>query len=154
MTIHDVVLRQWKYTVEEVDWHPSLTEAVGGLTADQAAWKPEKERHSIWQIVRHITHWKRSVIERWQGESPDSDALNAADWKDVSGDQTAWERDVQTLLEVSRQIREMIVQWDDEELIRPPATSSKPKIFTEMDLCCHDAYHTGQIRYLRALQGL
>lgn len=154
MTIRDVVLRQWTYTVDEFDWHPPLVEAVRGLTAAQAVWKPALERHSIWQIVRHLTHWKRSVIERWQGGSPDVDALNAVDWQEVSGDNAAWEADVQALLEVSRQIREMIAQWDDEELVRPPAASPKPKVFTAMDLACHDAYHTGQIRYLRALEGV
>ena len=154
MTTRDLMLRQWEYTIEETDWHPPLAEAVGGLTAAQAAWKPAPERHSIWQIVRHITHWKQSVLDRWQGGSPDSDGLNAADWKEVSGDQTAWEADVRRLLDVSRQIREKFAEWSDEEFTRPPATSTKPKVFTVMDLFCHDAYHTGQIRYLRALQGL
>lgn len=159
MTIKDVVLRQWTTAVEnDSTWHVPLVNALRGLTAAQAASKPAPERHSIWQIVRHLTDWKHAVIERWRGGSPDLDAVAAADWREVSGDEPAWQADVQALLQVSREMREMIEGWDDEELIRPTATptagpSPRPKVFTALDMACHDAYHSGQIRYLRALQG-
>ncbi len=154
MTLREVVLRQLDYTFEQEDWYPPLTVAIRGLTAKQAAWKPAPGRHSIWQIVRHVTHWKRPLLDRWAGLQPDYTKIEATDWEEMDGDEAAWQADVKALHEVSRKLRAAIEQMDDEELLRPPAGGDKPKLFSALDAATHDAYHAAQIRYIRALQGV
>ncbi|HKI45763.1 MAG TPA: DinB family protein [Balneolales bacterium] len=43
-------------------WHgPSLRELLDGLSVEQALAHPLKGRHSIWEIVNHITVWHNAV---------------------------------------------------------------------------------------------
>ncbi len=93
LTIKDLLVKHLEYTFVE-GWQPSLWMAVQGLTAEQAAWKSSPERHSIWQIIRHVLLWKRSVLQAWAGDLPSSAVLSEADWKEVSGTRAEWEADL------------------------------------------------------------
>jgi hypothetical protein len=70
VTPKDLLLHHLEHTFQREAWQPALAMAVQGLTAAQASWKPGSDRHSIWQIVRHVTHWKRATFEAWQGTRP------------------------------------------------------------------------------------
>ncbi len=80
LTLKELVVDHVHTTLEPEDWQwqPSLKEALEGLTAAQAAWKPTPERHSIWQIVRHLILWKRGVLDAWNGNPPDGKQLHAS----------------------------------------------------------------------------
>jgi len=56
LTLQELVVDHVHTTLYEEgwQWQPSLSKALEGLTAAQAAWKPSPARHSIWQIVRHL----------------------------------------------------------------------------------------------------
>jgi DinB superfamily len=68
--LKDLLLTHLDYTFEKEAWQPSLAMAVRGLTAAQAAWRPGPNRHSIWQIVRHVTRWKQATLAAWRGAQP------------------------------------------------------------------------------------
>jgi hypothetical protein len=40
---------------EEEAWQAPLMTSLEGITAKQAAWKPERGTHSIWMIVAHCS---------------------------------------------------------------------------------------------------
>jgi hypothetical protein len=103
-TVKDLVLSHLEYTFEKEAWQPSLTIAIDGLTAAQAAWKPAPQHHSTWQIVRHVTRWKRASLDDWHGKKSDYAAIDRGDWQAVSGSDAAWQQDVQALREISQQI--------------------------------------------------
>lgn len=153
MTIREVLLVQIARTYEQESWQPSLLMAIEGLTAEQAAWKPAPERHSVWQIVRHLNLWKRAVLGAWDGETPDDEALEKADWQEVSGDQGDWEADVAALKDVSNRVRALIEEASEERLLASFGPWDRPLWQSAMAMATHDAYHAGQIRYVRALQG-
>ena len=143
---------------EEWQWQPPLRGALRGLTAAEAAWKPAPPRHSIWQIVRHLILWKRGVLDAWNGDPPDGAKLDAADWQEAGGSAADWERDRRTLLEISEQFLTRAKALDDASLShRLPWYKDGPAQALGMRLVrttTHDAYHAGQIMYLRALQGI
>jgi uncharacterized glyoxalase superfamily protein PhnB/uncharacterized damage-inducible protein DinB len=159
ISLKDLVLDHIHTTLyeEEWQWQPSLSEALAGLTAAQAAWKPSPARHAIWQIVRHLLLWKRGVLEAWDGRPPDGAVLEADDWKEVSGGETAWDRDRQTLLGISREYLTRVQALTDRDLSRPvvwyTAGNTQPLALRLVRTTTHDIYHAGQIRYIRALQG-
>ncbi len=132
--------------------------AIAGLTAKQAAWKPAPQRHSIWQIVRHVIHWKRGVLQAWDGTPPDYAALQKRDWGEVSGDEAAWQADVKMLHALSQQLNERVNRADQAELSGLLDTykgrAQQPKAIRIARVATHDIYHAGQIRYIRALQGV
>ncbi len=158
MTIKDVLVRHLQDTFEVETWQPPLSDAVKDLTAKQAAWKPAPERHSIWQIVRHIILWKQGVLEAWDGHAPDMPAMERADWGEASGDEAAWQTDVRRLHDVTAKIKQR-VEASDEAFLAGKMPSyqgvrDQTAVLRLMAMATHDIYHAGQIRYIRALQGV
>lgn len=159
LTVKALVLDHLTYTFEKESWQPPLSEAVEGLTAQQAAWKPAPERHSIWQIVRHVTHWKRSVVAALEDQPLEYEGLERTDWPEVSGDDAAWQADVRALHEITRRIRERAEALDDTGLSQTyvwyegKTAWAHPVAVRLVRMATHDIYHSGQIRSLRALQG-
>jgi uncharacterized damage-inducible protein DinB len=59
-------------------WHgPSVLESLENISAEQAASKPVRNAHSIWEIVLHINTWQQCTQKRLSGEnyepSPEED---------------------------------------------------------------------------------
>lgn len=170
LTLKELVIDHVHTILEPEDWQwqPSLKEALQGLTAAQAAWKPAPlakdrprapaERHSIWQIVRHLILWKRGVLDAWNGNPPDPEQFAASDWQLVAGSEADWERDRRTLLEISTQFLTRAQALDDaglsKQIVWYKGGASQPLAMRVVRTATHDAYHAGQIRYLRALQGI
>lgn len=151
--LKEVVLHHLEHTFEKEGWQPSLAMAVGGLTAEQAGWKPSPERHSIWQIVRHITLWKRAVFEDWNGRKPDYRETERQDWQETAGDEGAWRSDLEALHAASKQFKEWTEGLGEEDLLRPIGKDKAPLAVRLVQMATHDAYHAGQIRCLRTIQG-
>ncbi len=158
VTVNELLVDHLERTFEKEAWQPSLAMAVAGLTATQAAWKPAPQRHSIWQIVRHIIHWKRAVLDGWEGTPPDHAALEKMDWGEVPGDEAAWQADVRTLHTLSQQLKERVQRTDETALSTPISTFQgvppQRLAIRVARMATHDSYHAGQIRYIRALQGV
>jgi len=157
MTVQELVFDQLITTFEDGTWQAPLSKAVDGLNARQAAWKPQPERHSIWQIVRHVILWKRAVLEAWDGVSHHIAELQHADWGEASGTDAEWQADVRTLHAVSEELKERIRLSNDEILATPMPTyqgaRDQIRAMRIVRTATHDIYHSGQIQYLRALQG-
>ncbi len=160
VTLKELVVNHVHTTLHDEDWQwqPPLSGALRGLTAAQAAWKPAPPRHSIWQIVRHLILWKRGVLDAWDGDPPDGKQLGASDWQEVAGSEVDWERDRQTLLEISAQFLTRAQALDDTGLLREivwyTSGHAQPLAMRLVRTTTHDIYHSGQIMYLRALQGI
>ncbi len=75
------------------------------------------------------------------------------DWQEVSGDAPAWREDVMALRAVTDAIKARVQALDDAALLRPFPGESMPAVHRIIRMATHDIYHSGQIRYLRALQG-
>lgn len=51
------------------DWYPPLKDALTGITAEQANWKPEGVAvNSIWETASHILFYKERLLAQLQGE--------------------------------------------------------------------------------------
>ena len=157
MTLKDLLVDHLTYTFEREAWQPPLGQAIEGLNASQAAWKPAPARHSIWQIVRHVILWKQSLLDALDGQVQDFKALEALDWLDASGDDKAWHDDIARLREISMEIKRRVTSLDDAGVSRAIPTFTglrdRPLALRVMQAATHDIYHSGQIKYLRALQG-
>ena len=163
MTLKAIVLHHLEYTFEKEAWQPSLLMAIDGLTSREAQRKPASERHSTWQIVRHLTHWKRATLGAWDGSQPLYDAATGpteaareagrTDWAEARGDDAAWRADREALLAVSEEIRKRVEAMPEAAFLEPFPGEDMPAVLRLLRMATHDIYHAGQIRYLRALQG-
>src|SRR5215467_7551195 len=85
-------------------WHgPNLRQAVRGVTPEQAAWRPQGDRHNIWELAVHAAYWKYVVRRKLTGEKRGSFALKGSNWfarpaeRGAGRGEAAWRADVALL---------------------------------------------------------
>lgn len=130
-------------------WQASLLKQVEDLTMEQALYKPSPNRHGIWQLVRHIAYWKHWALTYLN----ENVKLNAKEdnWAPMPVVQTeaTWKDEIQRLKELNDKCIASAEKLGDELF-----TSTEERIVFFRQLLYHDCYHTGQIGFLRAMQGL
>jgi len=141
-------------------WHGSpVTAILDDVTAEDAAWKPTADAHSIWQIVLHMTGWRDEVARRATGapaQEPDG-----GDWPPV-GDPTPerWAAALAALDASHTGLVHAVRHMSDARLLEPTndprdrplgAGVSYYELFH--GIVQHDAYHAGQIAILKKIVG-
>jgi len=144
VSLKSLLLEQLRTTHNVNDWFVSPDSAVAGLTAAQAMWKDNSENHSIAQLTNHLIFWNSQILAKFRGEKPA--AFNGDNKETFSGvTETTWPLTVQKLDSVLTEIEEAVMAADDNKLRQ--FYSSLYHIGT------HNAYHTGQILYIRKMKG-
>ena len=131
--------------------YPALLEALHGLTARQALWKPAPTANSIWQIVHHLAAGKE-----WQIDMLRTGQAEAYTWIEPPGDEASWQALLAHLKDSHRRLTLELEQLTDEDLLAYPVPGLD-RTLLELILSAgsaHQAHHAGQISYLRGLQGL
>lgn len=131
-----------------------LKQALDGLTAEQASWRPSADAHSIWQLVNHITYWNEYVLQYMRGKG--KTAIGNDETFGEPGnpaDDSAWEHAVKRADEVCREMRRAVEAASESDLDRTLDGQDMPLKVLLGDIAIHDAYHIGQIMYVRKLQG-
>lgn len=143
-TLRDVLLEQLHTTHDQEDWFVPITVAVEGLTPQQASWTDGHGNHSIGQLVNHLAFWDARVLEQFKGVKPAAFSGNN-DETFNSFDSKTWEATVSRLGTVMK-------AWEDAV---QTADESKLKEFASgiAHVGAHNAYHLGQIIYIRKMQG-
>jgi hypothetical protein len=130
-------------------WHgPNLRQALKGVTAKQAAWRPAPGRHNIWELALHAAYWKYAVRRKLEGGKRGSFALKGSNFfarpEKRKSKEAAWRADL-ALLEKEHRALEQRVR-------RCLRTKPSGKILRSLyGVAFHDIYHAGQIRLLRRL---
>lgn len=144
------------HTFGDDGWAPALDRAVDGLTAEQAAWSPGHGVNSIWQTVNHLAFWQEICARRLRGAPLTGERIdNAATFAVMgnSGDQAAWQRDLERLRAAHRALREAVAVLAERDLDKPLPGEATPLREQLLGLNVHGGYHLGQIVLLRKLQG-
>lgn len=137
-------------------WLCPFTEAVKGLNAVQATWVPGEGLNSIWALVNHIRIETEVVAARLQGLSVDYAGLGDKDgWPPVgkAGDDSEWQQACQRALPAHKIAAGLVASLTDEQLAQPVGRNGPSTWYTVQCLIAHTHYHTGQIVFIRRLQG-
>lgn len=130
-------------------WHgPNLRQSIRGVTARQAAWRPGRGRHNIWEEVVHAAYWKYAVRRRLLNEKRGSFVLKGSNWfaRPQERSEKAWRGDRALLEKEHETLRRAVAQTAD--------TPRGRKLLRHVyGIAMHDVYHAGQIRLLRRLMG-
>ena len=144
-TLKSVLLEQLKTTHNVQNWFVPATQAVDGLTVEQANWKDGKGNHSIAQLVVHITFWNQRNLSKFKGEKPSAFSGNNDETFAGNVDKASWDEAVRQLDAVMTDWEKAIEAADDQKL--------QSWYSTIANISTHNAYHTGQILYIRKQQG-
>lgn len=148
----DVLIEQHNACYDENVWFVAVKNAIAGLTAGQAAWKPDGADNTIWEEVNHIIFWNERWIQRYRGQlTYPEDIENTGTFKSEESD---WKATCEKLFAVMDEWREILDEITDENLNSPVSDQYKEPWFKPLaQQNIHNAYHTGQILLLRKLQG-
>ena len=144
-TLRGVLLEQLRTTHDQEDWFVPVSIAVDGLTAQQAMWSPGKGNHSVGQLAYHIWYWDQRALntfngvknEKFDGNNNETfDKFTAAEWDDLV-----------------KKLNQVLADWD-----KAVADADDAKLAASASLIAHvgahNAYHVGQILYVRKQQGV
>jgi len=135
-------------------WHgDSLGEILNGITAAQAAARPVKHAHSIWELLLHIAAWDTAVRRRMAGEPVSlSDDQNFPPVMDTS--EGAWLRAIEQARRAHDELIAAVAAFPDERLgEKVPGKTKEPDWYNFYymlhGVVQHELYHAGQIALLK-----
>lgn len=137
-------------------WHgTNLRGSIRGVTPRQAAWRPGRGRHNIWELVVHAAYWKYIVRRRLTGATRGSFPLEGSNWfeRPLENSARAWRDDVTLLDEMHRLMRGEVAALSDRDLAHTPKGSRVSNFAVLSGIAAHDLCHAGQIQLLRRLSG-
>ncbi len=143
-TLRSVLLEQLQSTHNKKEWFVPVNIAVEGLSAEQAMWKDSSGNHSVGQLVNHLVFWNGQQLAKFKGQQP---AAFSGNNEETFGklDKNSWAASVKKLDDILTQL-EKIVRTADEAKLQSWAG-------TIANINTHNAYHTGEIVFVRKLQG-
>jgi uncharacterized damage-inducible protein DinB len=143
--LRGVLLEDLHTTHDQEDWFVPASVAVAGLTADQANWSPAKGNHSVGQLAYHLWFWDSRALADFKGQKSPAfsgnndetfDNFNPAQWDDLV-----------------KKLNQVLTDWDT-----AVASADDQKLAANASLvehvAAHNAYHIGQILYVRKLEGV
>lgn len=143
-TLKSILLEQLKSTHTSEEWFVPANIAIEGLTAEQANWKDSNENHSIAQLTTHLIFWNEQSLAKFKGETPAAfDGNNKETFSPVNKD--TWAATVKKLDDVLTEWENVIEAVDDAKLASWYSTIAH--------IGTHNAYHIGQIIYIRKMKG-
>ena len=143
-SLRSVLLDQLKTTHDKQNWFVPVNVALQGVSAEQAAWTDGTGNHSIGQLANHLLFWNERQLQKFKGEEPvpftgnNDETFNAFT-------KEQWSQTVKKLSSVLTDLEKIIASADDDALRSWAETIG--------NISAHNAYHTGQIVYVRKAQG-
>ncbi|MGC2138708.1 MAG: DinB family protein [Candidatus Sulfotelmatobacter sp.] len=143
-TLRSLLLHELHTTHNQAEWFVPISVAVDGLTAEQASWQPPAGGHSAGQLTYHLLFWNRRSLIKFQGGTNDKFAGdNEQTFERFDAKQ--WSDTVKQLDQVMTDLERLVESADDQKLAVLAPTIA--------NICTHNAYHVGQIVYVRKMQG-
>jgi uncharacterized damage-inducible protein DinB len=142
-TLKSILLEQLRSTHDQEEWFVPANIALAGLTAEQANWTDGKGNHSVGQLAAHLIYWDRRNLARFKGEPQE---------KFTNNDETFTRFDSKSWAETVKQLDEVMSDWE-----KAVETADEEKLkswySTIAHVGTHNAYHIGQIIFVRKEQG-
>jgi uncharacterized damage-inducible protein DinB len=140
-----ILLEQLKKTHTQKDWFVPVNIAVEGLTAEQALWDDKHGNHSVGQLTFHLAFWNQRQLEQFKGIK--SAAFSGNNEETFKGfDKAGWAQLTAKLDRILTDLETTVANANETQL--------KEWAPTIANISTHNAYHTGQIIYVRKLQGV
>lgn len=144
-TLRGVLLEQLRTTHNNEDWFVPANIAVAGLTAEQAKWSPGNGQHSVGQLAYHLWYWDSRALAEFKGEKPPA--------FDGNNDTTFNNFDAAQWSDLVRKLDQVMTDWE-----KAVESADEKKLADNASLIAHigahNAYHIGQILYVRKLDGV
>jgi uncharacterized damage-inducible protein DinB len=151
-TLRSTLLAELQSAHNKPEWFVPVNTAIAGLTAEQAKWVPANAagkvdanvNHSVGMITYHLLFWNTYALAQLKGEKTAPDPGNNTETFN-NFDPATWQKTVHDLDTVLTALEDLVAHTDDANLAKIAPVIAH--------IATHNAYHTGQIIYVRKLQG-
>lgn len=153
--IKETLLKQYDRCYNENGWFVAVRNAIEGVTAEQAVWKPAGADNSIWETLAHLRYYNNAYLQRFKRIEYEYDlADNDATFRGGEPTEEAWRTEVEQFDSIMTEWRDLIKAADESKFSEPVPTRPE-RIWADLiaDVNAHNTYHGGQILLLRKLQG-
>jgi uncharacterized damage-inducible protein DinB len=153
MSTKKILLGQFTECFDENGWFVATKNAIKGVSAEQAEWKPEGADNSIREIINHLNYYNNAYLQRFKGLDFEYKIADNDESFD-KGEGESWEAEVARFDAIMSEWRDVIDAAKKKKLrdTAPPKNESKwSEIIAAIN--AHNAHHGGQIVLLRKLQG-
>ncbi|WP_099159157.1 DinB family protein [Virgibacillus ndiopensis] len=150
--VQEVLLDQLLANANDPSWYLPFTEAVENLSEEEAFWRPNVDSHSIAEIVQHLIYWN----EIWQLRYQQSDITVVPSIE--NNDKSFIIPENKTFNQLRERLLEVLLQWQglltEKQLKSDVNGFPVPAKWYQLlgNAITHNAYHIGQIVYIRKLQ--
>lgn len=150
--VQDVILDQFLANANDPSWYLSFAETVQNLSEEEAFWRPTEDSHSIAEIVQHLIYWN----ETWQIRYQKSDFKAVLSIEDNNKSFIIPAHKM--FNELREELLEVLLQWQDllteKQLESDVNGFPVPAKWYDLlgNAITHNAYHIGQIVYIRKLR--
>jgi uncharacterized damage-inducible protein DinB len=150
MNVKEVLIEQFKACYNETNWFVTAETALAGLTSGQADWKAEHIDNTIREEVAHLSFWNERWLKRLRGETLEDAPANDETFRNEIG----WETVKANFFRVMNDWQEALSEMDEAEFGETvSAEHDEPWSSPIANINVHNAYHIGQIVFIRKLQG-
>lgn len=137
-------------------WYGGATVSgcLRGIIPEQAAWKPARKRHSIWELTLHLAYWKYAVRRNLEALPQGTFPRSPSNWPAVPkpADASHWKADRALLRSQHMQLVEAVQTFDPRRLDEAvPGSTNYRFVDLLFGIVSHDLYHVGQIQVLKRL---
>ena len=139
----EILLAQLKSTHTQKDWFVPVNIALEGVTPEQAMWRDSSGNHSVGQLAYHLAFWNERQLRKFNGQ-PEGEFSGNNEETFTSFDKTTWDKTVKKVDSVMTALEKAVEAADEAKL--------KEWYPTLANIATHNAYHTGQIVFVRKLQ--
>ena len=133
-------------------WHgPAVWQLLEGVGAREAATHVVADAHSIWELVLHMTYWRRVALEALAGDSIAAHQPNTPkDWRRPAEEtEEAWGEAREGLRRTQDELLAALDGLDDGRLEEAVPGRDYSVYVLLHGVIQHDVYHAGQIALLR-----
>jgi uncharacterized damage-inducible protein DinB len=156
MKTKELLILQFNNCYDQNGWFVAIRNALEGVTALQAIWKPDGSDNSIWESLAHVSYYNNAYLQRFKGIDYKYDiADNDETFRSGDLSEAAWRAEVAKFDEIMKAWRGLIEAADRsklDEAVSAENTATWAELIANVN--AHNAYHGGQILLLRKLQGI
>ena len=151
-TLRSTLLEGLHASHDKADWYVPVNTAIADLTPEQARWIPTNSadktdpdfNHSVGMLTYHLWFWNaRALAKITKAPVPQAPGNNDETFNDFNAEN--WTETVHKLDETMRSLETFVAHASASQLAQWAPTLR--------NIAEHNAYHTGQILYVRKLQG-
>jgi uncharacterized damage-inducible protein DinB len=147
------VMDQLRTTFSGDSWHgPSVMKTLEGVDAEQAAARPLGERHTIWELVDHMTFWLEEAQKALKAKTiPQPGTL--MNWPRMGSGEEQWRESVRRLEAAVNMLLDELATWNTKDLEKTVGGADYSYRQMLHGVVHHNLYHAGQIAILKRKTG-